>query len=201
MLCMVKLWENLRNRIDVRLVSNKKVYLKRTSKPSYMSQKIFDNDLVVILKREVTLTLNRPAYVGMCILDLSKLLLYEFHYDYIASRCASNSRLLFTDTDSLIYEIKTEDVSEGFSKYKEMLDFNNYLAKSKHNDDSNKLIVGKMKEETAGLAIEEFVGLKTKMYSFSVNNSSEHEKAKGVNKNVVATISHNKYKDVLLNNK
>ena len=63
--------ENLRNRIDVKLVSNKKDYLKWTSKPSYMSHKIFDNDLVAIRKKKATLTLNKPAYIGMCVLELS----------------------------------------------------------------------------------------------------------------------------------
>ena len=75
--------KNLRNRVDVKLVSNKRDYLKRTSKPSYMSHKIFNNDLVAIRKNKVTLTLNKPAYFGMCILELSKVLMYEFHYDYI----------------------------------------------------------------------------------------------------------------------
>ena len=74
---------NLRNRIDARLVSNKKDYLKWTSKPSYMSHKIFDNDLVAIRKSKVTLTLNKLACTGMCILELSKVLMYEFHFDYI----------------------------------------------------------------------------------------------------------------------
>ena len=71
--------ENLRNRIDVKLVTNKKDYLKWTSKPSYMSHKIFDNDLVVIHKNKVILTLNKPAYIGKCILELSKVLMYKFH--------------------------------------------------------------------------------------------------------------------------
>ena len=73
--------ENLRNSINVKLVSNKKDYLKWTSKPSHMSHKIFDNDLVVILKNKVSLTLSKSAYIGMCILELSKVLMYEFHYD------------------------------------------------------------------------------------------------------------------------
>ena len=76
--------ENLKNRIDVRLV--KKDYLKRTSKLSYMSHKIFDNNLVVIPKSKVVLKLNKPAYIGMCILKLSKILMYEFHYDYIKNK-------------------------------------------------------------------------------------------------------------------
>ena len=70
--------ENFRSRIDVRIVSNKNDYLKWTSKPSYMSQKIFDNDLIAIRKSKVTLTPNKPAYIGICILDLSKVLMYEF---------------------------------------------------------------------------------------------------------------------------
>ena len=82
-----------------------------------------------------------------------------------------------------------------------MFDFSNYWTKSKYYDNSNKLVVGKMKDETAGIAIEEFVRLKPKMYSYLVNDNKEHNNAKGINKNVVATISHNEYKDVLLNEK
>ena len=183
--------ENLRNRIDVKLVSNKKDYLKWTSKPSYISHKIFDNYLVAIRKNKVTLTLNKPAYIGMCTLELSKILMYEFHYDYIKNKYGNNPRLLFTDTDSLVYEIKTEDVYE---------DFSNYSTKSKYGN-SNKLVVDKMKDEAAGVAIEEFVGLKPKMYLYLVDDNSEHKKVKGVDKSYVATISHNEYKDVLLNKK
>ena len=81
-----KIIENLRNRINIKLVSNRKDYLKWTSKSRYMSHKIFDNDLVAIRKNKVTLTLNKPAYIGMCILELSKLLMNEFHYDYIKNK-------------------------------------------------------------------------------------------------------------------
>ena len=72
-------------------MSNKKDYLKWTSKSSFMSHKIFDNDLVAIRKNKVTLTLNKPAYIGMCILELSKVLMYEFHYDYIKNKYDNNS--------------------------------------------------------------------------------------------------------------
>ena len=98
-----------------------------------MLHKIFDNDLAAIRKRKVTLTLNKPAYIGMSIFPLSKVLMYEFHYDYIKNKY-DNSRLLFTDTDSLMYEIKYEDVYEDFSNYKEIFDFNNYSTKSKYYD-------------------------------------------------------------------
>ena len=84
-----KTMKKLRNRIDVLLVSNKKYYLKWTSKPSYMSH----NDLIVIHKNKVALKLNKPAYIGMCILELSKVLIYKFHYDYIKNKYGNNSRL------------------------------------------------------------------------------------------------------------
>ena len=86
-----------------------------------MSHKTFDNDLVSIRKNKSTLTLNKPAYKGMCILKLSKVLMYEFHYDYIKIEYGSNSRLLFTDTDSLMFEIKTEDVYKDFRTIKKSL--------------------------------------------------------------------------------
>ena len=100
-----------------------------------------------------------------------------------------------------MYEIKTEEVSEDFSSNKEMFDFSNYSTKSKYYDNRNKLVVDKMKDEVAGVAIEEFVGLKPKMYSYLIKFNSEHKKAKGMNRNVVATTRHKEYKDVLLNKK
>ena len=166
-----------------------------------MSHKIFNNDLVTVRKKKVTLTLSKPAYIGICILELSKVLMYEFHFDYITNKYGNNTRLLLTDTDNLMYQIKMEDVYEDFSNNRGMLSFSNYSTKSKYYDNSNKLLAGKMKNETVGVAIEEFVELKPKMYSYFVNDNSEHKKAKDVNRNVIAAISHNEYKDVLLNKK
>ena len=100
----------------------------------------------------------------------------------------------------MVYEIKTEDVYEDFSKNREIFDFSNYSAKSKCHDDSNKLVSGKMKDDI-NISVKELVGLKPKKYSFLVDHCSEHKQAESANKNTVATISHNKYKDVLVNNK
>ena len=96
--------------------------------------------------------------------------------DYIKNKY-DKSKLYFTDTDSLMYEIKDEGVYEGFSSNKEMFDFSNDSTKWKYYDNSNKLVIGRMKDETGGVAIEEFVGLKSKMYSFLVENNKE-KKAK-----------------------
>ena len=109
-----KTMENIRKRVDVRLVTDEKKLLKYVSKPTYVSTKIFNENLVAVHKIKETLTLNRPAYVGMSILDLSKTLMYDFHYNYIKKKYGNKAKLLFTDTDSLTYEIKAVDVYQDF---------------------------------------------------------------------------------------
>ena len=163
-------------------MSNKKDCLKWISKPSYMSHKIFDNGLVAIRKNKVILTLNKPAHIGMRTLELSKVLMQEFHHDYIKNKYLNNSKLLFANIDSLMYEIKSEDVYEDFSSNEEMFDFSNYSIKSRYHDDSKKLVIEKMKDETAGVSIEKFVGLKPKTYSYVLDENSKHKKANGVNR-------------------
>ena len=107
-------------------------------KTKLLPQKIFDNDLLAIHKSKVTLTLNKPTHDGMCILDLNKVLMYKFHHSYIKNKYCNNSWLLFTYTDGLIYDIKTKNFYEDFSKDKELFDFSNYSAKLKFYDDLNK---------------------------------------------------------------
>ena len=107
-----KTMENLRNKISVNLVNNAKSYVKCISKASSVSQKIFSKNFVAIHEIKPVLTLNKTIYVGFSILELSKLLMYEFHYKDIGSKF--DAKLLFIDADSLVYEIKTEGVSEDF---------------------------------------------------------------------------------------
>ena len=83
-----------------------------------MSHKIIDNNLVAIQKSQIILTLNKPAYIEMCILDLSKVIMYKFHHDYVKNKYSNNSRVLFIDTDSLMYKTKAEDVYKHFSSNK-----------------------------------------------------------------------------------
>ena len=100
-----KTMENLRKRISVRLINNAKDYVKYISKPSFVPQKILSKNFVATHKIKAVLTLNQPIYVEFSILDLSKYLIYEFHYKYIKSKF--DAKLLLTDTDSLVYEIKS----------------------------------------------------------------------------------------------
>ena len=143
-------------------------------------KKIFSKNFVAIHEIKPVLTLNKPIYVGFSILDLSKFLMYEFHYKYIKSKFDAN--LLFTYTDSLVFEIKTEDVYESFYKGKNLFDFSDYPLNSKFFDLVNKKVIDKMKDELKGKIISEFIGLKSKMYSLIAADSEEIKKAKGVNK-------------------
>ena len=197
-----KTMENLRKRQDIKLVTDEENLLKWTSKPSFVSFKIFNEDLVAVHKMKTTLTLNRPAYVGMCILDLSKTLMYDFHYNYIKSKYGDKARLLFTDTDSLTYEIEVDDVYQDFWKDKHLFDNSDYPKDSPFFDNTNKKVIGKFKDEEAGLPIVEFVGLRSKMYSLMKNNKQGSRTAKGIKKNVIKQqLQHDNYKDVLFNKK
>ena len=159
----------------------------------------FNKNLVAIHEIKPVLTLNKTIYVGFSILDLSKLLMYEFHYKYIKSKF--NANLLFTGTGRLADEIKTEDVYEDFYEDKYFLDLSDYPQDSKFVDPVNEKVIGKMKDEVKEKIISEFVGLKSKIYSIIAVDGKENKKAKGVNKNVGKNIKHKEYIDVLLNKK
>ena len=118
--------ENLRKRVDVRLVTDQKKLFKLVSKPTYVNSKIFNEDLVAVHKIRETLILDRPAYVGICIPDLSKTLMYDFHYNYIKEKHGSKAELLFTDTDSLCYEMETGDAYKDFGVDKDKFDNSDY---------------------------------------------------------------------------
>ena len=196
-----KTMENIRKRVDVRLVTDENKLLKMAAKPTYVSSKIFNENLVAVHKIKETLTLNRPAYVGMCILDLSKTLMYDFHYNYIKQEYDSKAKLLFTDTDSLTYEIETEDVYRDFWNDKDKFDNSDYHENSPFYDNTNKKVIGKFKDEVAGIPITEFVGLRSKMYSYMKDNDKGGKTAKGIKKNIIKNnITHKNYKNVLFNN-
>ena len=194
-----KTMENLRKRVDVRLVTDKEKLLKLSSKPSYVSSKIFNENLVAVHKIKETLLMNRPAFVGACILDLSKTFMYDFHYNYIKCKYGDKAKLLFTDTDSLTYEIVTPDAYADFFDNKDIFDNSDYNKKSPFYFDHNKKVIGKFKDEAAGIPVTEFVGLRSKMYSYTLDNKQSKRTAKGIKKNIIKNnLSHDNYKKVLL---
>ena len=182
-----KTMENIRKRINVKLINNSKDYLRCVSKTNFVSQKIFSKNFITVHRIK---SLNKPIYVGFCILELSKLLMYQFHYKYVKNKFDA-------DTDSLVYEIKSEDVYEECFKDKILFDFNEYPVDLKLYDSMNKKVLGKMKDEFKGQIITEFFGLKSKMYSLASINNKEISKAKGVNKK----IRHNECIECLFNEK
>ena len=130
--------ENLRKRRSAIKINNGKDCVRWISKPSFISQKIFSKNFVAIHEMKPVLTLNKPVYVGFRILDLIKLLMFEFHYKYIGSKF--DAKLLFADTDSLVYEIKTKYVYEDFYQDKNLIDFSDYPLNSKLFDPVDKKV-------------------------------------------------------------
>ena len=197
-----KTMENLRKRCDVRLVTDHKMFLKMVSKPTYVGKTEFTGDLVAVHKIKETLVLNRPAYAGMCILDLSKTLMYDFHYNYVKKKYGSRANLGFTDTDSLCCEITTTDAYADFWADKHKFDNRDYPKESPFFDSTNKKVIGKFKDEAAGIPIKEFIGLKSKMYSYIKDNAKNVKTCKGVKKDVIKkNITHENYRDTLMNGK
>ena len=170
----------------------KKIFFKYTSRPTHITHKIFDKNYAAVLEIKPVLTIDKPIYVGFTALESSKWLLYDFHYNLIKK---IDAELLFTDTDSLTYEIKSKDVYEEFFKHKHLFDFSNYPKDSKVFDPTNKKVIGKMKEVFEGKTIGEFVGLKSKMHSMKTIDGKESNAAKEVN---IAT-EFNEFKDTFFN--
>ena len=151
-----KAMENLRKRIYARLVNNEKDYWKHVNKPTFISQKVFDKNFVAVHDIKPVLTFNNPVYVGFTILELSKWLMYDFHYNFIKKNFDAN--LLFTDPESVIYEIKSKDVYVEFFKYKHLFDFTKYQLNIFIQ--LTKKLFGKMKDEFKGITTNKFTGLK-----------------------------------------
>ena len=141
----------------------------------------------------------------MAILDLSKTLIYDFHYNYIKPKFGEKAKLLFTDADSLCYEIETEDFYKDISKdVDQKFDTSNFekdhisgIASAK-----NKKLIEMMKDEAGGKIIKEFVGLRAKLYSYKMYERKEEKKCKGIKKNVIKNkITHEDYKHCLFTRK
>lgn len=139
----------------MRLVTNEKKLLEITLKPTFVSSKIFKENLVAVHKTKEKLQLLKLAYVEMCIFDLSKTLMYVFHHNYIKNKYGDKARVLFTDTDSLTYEIEAEYVYKEFWKDMDKFYNSGYSKDSTYFDPTNKKVIGKFKDEAAGMPIKE----------------------------------------------
>ena len=200
-----KTMEIIRNRVDVKLVNDRDKARKLVAKPNLKHLNIFCEDLVAVHMKKTSLTFNKPVYLGMCILDLSKTIMYEFHYKYIKPKYGDKAKLLFTDTDSLLYEIKTEDFYKDISgDVKDRFDTSDYPPNHPSGIPTgcNKKVLGMFKDEVAGRYIEEFVGFRAKLYSYKMFEAEESKKCKGVKKSVVKkSITHEDYKNCFFTGK
>ena len=147
--------EDLRKRISVTIANNEKDFLEHFRKPNFISLKTFDKSYAAIYKIKPILMLNKPIYVGFTVLELSKWLMHNFHYNFVKKHV--DAELLFTDTDSLTYETKSEDVYEDFLKPKHLFDLSNYPKDSKFYYAFNEGVIVKMKDQHKGKPITKLI--------------------------------------------
>ena len=199
--CFGKTMENPHKRKDVRLVTKENEAIKLTSKPCYQDFKQFHERLYGIMMKKLTVKLDKPVFIGFSVLELSKLLMLEFLYDYFKPKYPT-ARVLYTDTDSFLIDIPTEDVYKDIEEDAKLwYDTSDYPKDSPLHSLVNKKVIGKMKDEMNGTVIKEYVGLRSKMYSVA-SQTGVIKKAKGVGRNVVKTsICHDNYKEALFDGK
>ena len=197
-----KTMENTRNRIDLSLVNESHQLLKKTKLPRFLRTRIINEDLVSVQCSATRVKLNKPIYIGFCVLDISKTLMYNFHYDVIRARYGGGAKLCFTDTDSLLYWIRTDDIYSDMNEQIELYDTSEYPVSHPLHSTHNKKVLGKMKDEMAGQVISEFVGLRSKMYSILTARGIEKRTAKGIKKATIRKcLRHVMYIDCLWSGK
>ena len=192
-----KTMENIRKHRNIKLVTNRGAYLKLVMKP-FKSGVRFSENLMGCEMGKIKVIMNKPVYLRQAILDLSKIVMYEFHYDYMVPKYVKKLDLCCMDTDSLIYNIETEDfykdIAEGVPA---RFDTSGYNPDRPLPVGLNKKVIGLMKDELGGEIMTEFVTLRPKMYAYKTG-SAESKKCKGIKKCVVRkTISFDDYKDCL----
>ena len=191
-----KTMENIRKHRNIKLVTKREAYLKLVMKPNFKFGVRFSESLI-----KIKVVMNKPVYLGQAILDLSKIVMYEFHYDYMKWKYNDDKlTLCYMDTDSLIYDIKTDDFYKDIAEdVVNRFDMSGYNSSRPLPVGLNKKVIGWMKDELGGEIMTEFVTLRPKMYAYKTGES-ESKKCKGIKKCVVRkTINFEDYKACLLN--
>ena len=220
-----KQMENVRNRVEIELVkSNEKRYIKVLSQPTFKRRTIFSENLVAVHKNKKEIKLDKPLINGLIILELSKYLMYDFYYNVLKKKYGNKIKVLFTDTDSLTVEVETEDIYVDMNNMKNYYDCSEYPKSHAIYSTKNQAVPGKFKDEMKGNIMTEFIGLRSKLYSFKYEDpydENDHEnvlihlrdlfnekshKEKKVCKGIKRCVIENKlktddYNDVLINKK
>ena len=200
--------ENVRNRREICLCTTKSALKRKCDSPLLKGVRIFNDTLVAVEMQKAMVLINKPTAVGFTVLELSKLLMYDFHYNVMKPKYPnhpvdgrSRLQLLMTDTDSLVYEVETANVYADMYEMREHFDLSEYARTSPYFAAENKMCVGKMKDEYKGVVIASFVGLAPKMYSLASVDKKEKKTAKGVMRAVLKRITHADYEAQVTNPK
>ena len=196
-----KTMENIRKHRDIKLVTKDKKRSKLVSEPNYHTINLIFEDLSTIEMKKTKVKMNKPIYLGLSILEISKILMYEFWYDYMKPKYDNNVKLCCVDTDSFIMNIKTNDFYKDIANDVEnRFDTSNYEVNRPLPMGRNKKVIGLMKDELGGKIITEFVTLRPKTYSYLTDDGKEDKKAKGTKKSVIKKMNKfNDYKKCLIN--
>ena len=181
-----KTMENIRKHKDIKLVTTDRKRGKLVSEPNYHTINLISEDLSIIEMKKTKVKMNKPIYLGLSILEISKILMYEFWYDFMKPKYNDNVRLCNMDTDSFVMHIKTNDFYKDIARDVEnRFDISNYEVNRQLPTGKNKKVIGLMKDELGGKIITEYVTLRPKTYSFLTDDGKEDKKPKGTKKCVI----------------
>ena len=197
-----KTMENMRKRRDIKLVKTDHKRNKLVSEPNYHAMKLISENLSIVEMKKVKLKMKKLIYLGLSILEISKIIMYEFCYDYMKKKYGDMVKLCYMDTDSLIMNIKTKDFYKDIAQdVEERSDTSNYGVDRPLPKGKNKKVIGLMKDELGGGIITEFVALRPKTYSYMTDEFIEMKKAKGTKKSVIKKmLKFEDYKKCLFDN-
>ena len=197
-----KTMENVRKHREIKLVTTDKRRNRLVSEPNYHTTKWFSEKLLAIKMKKTIVKMNKQICLGLSVLEISKILMYEFWYDYMKPKYGDNVKLCYMDTDSFIMHIKTENFYKDIADdVEERFDTSNYEVNRPLPAGRNKKVTGLMKDELGGKIMTEFVALRPKTYSYLTDDCEEDKKGKGTKKCVIKRrLIFNDYKDCLLNN-
>ena len=195
-----KTMENIRKHRNIKLVTTDKKRNKLVSEPNYHAMNYISEDLSIIEMNKTRVKMKKPIYLGLSILDISKILKYEFWYDYMKPKYRDNVKLCCMDTDSFVMNIKTEDFYKDIANdVEKRFNTSNYEVSGPLPTGKNKKVIGLMKDELGGKIITEFVTLRQKTYSYLTDGGKEDKKPKGTKKSVIKRmIKFSDYKSCLL---
>ena len=193
--------ENVLNRSNIKLINNNpEKLLKMIKQPNFEHGYEISNKLCLVKSKPIKTVFDKPIYMGACILETSKLHMYQFWYDHLKNKYNDNVNLIYTDTDSLIISVETDDIYKDMLENKNLYDFSEYPTDHPNYDITNKKIIGKFKDELKSKIITEFVGLKPKMYSYNYIDNKNIANT-NIHKGTSCLLKHEEYKRSLYKEK